>query len=256
MVNFRLVSDLHIERFTNFTVSELKLRLCEESKDIDCLVLAGDIVDGLMINERPIVVYEFFEALSLTYPNIIYVLGNHEYYGLDLIDGQYEYTSFLKKLDNIKVISKAENIECCGVKILAATLWCNFNNSPLAEIMAQNKLNDFKLILNKGENLVANQYIKMYNDTIDFIEKSEEVDLMIFHYAPSLQSGNPNYQSSELDYAWLNNVPYHLLEKSSVVVHGHTHHKVNYMIGDVLVLATNQSDWIDFQIGGKNVQVL
>ena len=74
-MKIRLLSDLHTEFRLPFKTASFA-----EYHDEDVLVLAGDIASG---STNTISVIKFF--LDQGFPDVVYVPGNHEYYGGDFI---------------------------------------------------------------------------------------------------------------------------------------------------------------------------
>ena len=64
-------SDLHLEHDHNFTINDTG----------DVLILAGDILPIVHVNKPKYA--QFFENMASKFTNILYVPGNHEYYGSD-----------------------------------------------------------------------------------------------------------------------------------------------------------------------------
>ena len=100
----RILSDLHLE----FAV------LLPPSIDADVVVLAGDIgvgLDGLA-----------WARNSFPGVPVIYVPGNHEYYGHDI-----ELRSDLRRQSNDGLyVLDDEAIELQGVRFVGSTLWTDF----------------------------------------------------------------------------------------------------------------------------------
>src|SRR5512132_2850782 len=105
-MRLHILSDLHME-FAPFE---------PPPTDADVVILAGDIGTGL----------KGFRWAQTTFPNcpVIYVLGNHEFYGQKL----------QKLLEQLKAMTKGTNIQVLendlftlgDVTFLGATLWTDF----------------------------------------------------------------------------------------------------------------------------------
>jgi predicted phosphodiesterase len=105
-MRIHILSDLHLE-FAPFQLVQL---------DADVIVLAGDIHTGV----------NGFKWIRETFPKqqIIYVLGNHEFYGQKIP----KLTEELKAVSvgtNIHVLEN-DAIEIGDVIFLGATLWTDF----------------------------------------------------------------------------------------------------------------------------------
>ena len=128
-MNIRLYSDLHIE-FEDFIA---------EAKDVDVVVLAGDIDIG--VRGVDWIIRQRFQC------PVVYVLGNHEYY-------KHRYPSLVGKVkeyaagNNIHVLEN-DNVDIDGVRFHGATLWTNFElfgDPKLAGPECQQLMTDFRKI--------------------------------------------------------------------------------------------------------------
>ena len=125
MLNLRVVSDLHLE------FGALKL----SARDADVLIAAGDIDVG----------EAGLKWLQQFHCPVIYVAGNHEYWGEDLISFTRQLTQSagggnVHYLENSKVVID-------GVRFLGCTLWTNFKAAD-ARVMDEmlRVMNDFRFI--------------------------------------------------------------------------------------------------------------
>jgi Icc-related predicted phosphoesterase len=226
MMKLWILSDLHLE-FASISLPEV---------DADVVVLAGDIdVEG-----------NGLEWALETFPNtpVLYVLGNHEYYG----------SSYPKHLLELK--AKAENT---NVKILendaltigditffGCSLWTDFNlygNPKVAGYEATQIMSDYKKIR------LSPHYSKLrLLDTASIHHKSvrwlksqfDEIKtkkVVITHHAPSEQSVPLHYKGDILSTAFASRLE-PLVELSNAVlwIHGHMHSASDYQIGKTRVL--------------------
>ena len=76
MTKFYLASDLHLE------FGDLRI---ENKDNVDCLILAGDVVEIEQLKKdgttkKPYIA-EFFKQINSDFKQVIWIPGNHEYYG-------------------------------------------------------------------------------------------------------------------------------------------------------------------------------
>lgn len=129
-----VLSDLHVE-FAPFVPD------AEASQAADVIVLAGDIHKGV----------QGMDWARKTFPNkkIIYVAGNHEFYG----------QHWDKLLDRLRTQARVhgvhflenETVTIEGIRFLGATLWTDFElfgpeNRPRTMVAAKHGMNDFQAI--------------------------------------------------------------------------------------------------------------
>ena len=137
-----LASDVHLE----FGPLELK-----NTEAADILVLAGDIcvAQHFKAQDKFIKRYmEFFAQCSAEFPQVLYVLGNHEHY-----NGDFAYTATVlrdavKPFANIHVLDN-QTYELDGVTFIGTTLWTNMNEEDsLTLYHMKSMMNDFRCVKN------------------------------------------------------------------------------------------------------------
>jgi predicted phosphodiesterase len=124
-MRLHILSDLHLE-FEPFTPPVV---------EAEVVILAGDVSTGR----------NGLKWALKTFPDrpVIYVLGNHEFYGQKL----QKLIKELQELADGTNIHLLENGSCCigDVVFLGATLWTDFalNGNPVvSEVVAQTSMND------------------------------------------------------------------------------------------------------------------
>jgi Icc-related predicted phosphoesterase len=143
-----LGSDIHLE-FGNITL--------DNTEGADVLVLAGDIcVANHFLDGRPTYMKqlareyrEFFDHVCQEFPQVIYIMGNHEHYSGDVAR---TYTILKEHLDygNLHILEKEtwtyqEHTFVCG------TLWTDMNREdPLTLMHTKGAMNDFRGVLNSN----------------------------------------------------------------------------------------------------------
>jgi UDP-2,3-diacylglucosamine pyrophosphatase LpxH len=234
-VRLHVVSDLHLE-FATYEPPPV---------DADAVVLAGDTHVGVRGVE--------WAAEAFPGRPVIYLLGNHEFYGRTAPD-------LIAKLrtraagSSVHVLSD-EALLLGGVRFLGATLWTDFRllcSSPRAPIVAQQSMVDYRKIR------VSPRYRKLVPaDTALWHARSvrwlrevlaapfEGPTVIVTHHAPSLRSVAPSRAGDELSAAYASALD-GLVESSGARywIHGHTHHNVCYEIGATTVLS-NQRGYPD-----------
>lgn len=219
-MKIRLFSDLHLE-FEDFTPPAVKA---------DVVVLAGDI----HVKSRGI----GWALKHFPHTPVVYVLGNHEYYG-----GQLDRT--LEKMrakafgTHVHILDK-DSLVIDGVRFLGGTLWTDYRltgNQPLAEWDASQNLEDFKFIRTKLlRRIRPSDVLLKHNETRDWL--STELDtffegktVVVSHHAPSELSIHPKYvqRPGHTNAAYASRLD-HLLgdERVAFHFHGHVHNSVDY----------------------------
>lgn len=182
-------SDLHIDHSSYLMNSDIKG---------DLLILAGDIVsinkledslnyfNAYSMNDH---IIDFFNDISQKFERIIYVAGNHEFYGSSLSDIS-RLKTIIKQWDNIIILDN-ETIEINGIKIYGGVMWTDIDNGdPLSMIRAKSYMMDYRAISGL-----------LPIDTIIEHEKflknmPEDMDIIISHHAPSYGCISEKYQNN------------------------------------------------------------
>ena len=172
-MKFALGSDIHLE------FGELELKNTESA---DVLVLSGDICVAKDLAFTDSIKSEkwmkFFEQVSVEFPHVIYVMGNHEHYHGDFAKSYGELKTALAELPNIHVMEK-ESINFGDVTFVAGTLWTDMNKEdPNTLTLIRGYMNDFRIIENSNERVSFKEMVPMYND--DFSEKKDEKGNVIY----------------------------------------------------------------------------
>jgi Icc-related predicted phosphoesterase len=206
----------------------------------DVLILAGDILcarhfktDGYLHS-----VYDtFLNDCSKNYDKVLYVKGNHEFYG-------YNYEGAHKKiLDNLPdnfYLLENETIKIGNVIFIGFTFWTDFRKeNPLEMMDAQSYMNDYKVIritsnyrkLNTNDTLQFHKHSKQYLlNKLDEL-KDEEV-FVISHHSPTLQSIAPEFKNS-CNGAYCSDLDDLILDHPNIKhwVFGHSHTAMDFYIG-------------------------
>jgi hypothetical protein len=97
----------------------------------------------------------FFDHVTKEFPQVIYILGNHESYSGDVA---HTYNTLKYHLDygNLHILEK-ETWAHQGHTFICGTLWTDMNRSdPLTLSYTRNAMNDFREVLNSNRMVVRN----------------------------------------------------------------------------------------------------
>lgn len=221
-----ILSDLHME----FNPYE------QPNADFDTVVLAGDIGLGKKNLEK---IRNIFQDKT-----IIYVLGNHEYYGFrDL----HSWPKTLKEEAEYHDIKLLENdvYEKDGIVFIGATLWTDFKFYDLEEqskFIVGRSLNDYYQIVLNGFPIQPNHTQMLHYKSKQFIidklkEYKDKKTIVVTHHAPhenSIHSTfvgdlcNPGF-ASKLDDIFIDYTP-------NFWIHGHVHNSFDYVFAKTRVI--------------------
>jgi predicted phosphodiesterase len=228
-MKIRLLSDLHTEFRLPYKTADFA-----EYRGEDVLVLAGDIASG---STNTMDVIKFFKAQG--FPNIVYVPGNHEYYGGDFTEFNEKMAEKCNRCANVYYLNPGQ-VEIDGVLFVGGTLWTNFADSPFSQSHAKRNINDFKII----KNFDINKCIQTYYQHLDFIKQSYESRnnrkvVVVTHFLPARECIAPRWQGPDLlnDY-FANNLGEYIANMSDTTwLFGHTHDATSIELGTTRVIA-------------------
>ena len=226
-MKIQVLSDLHLE-FDDFEFVET---------DADVVVLAGDI----HVIDKGV----WWAIENIKNKPVIYVLGNHEFYG----------TTYPNLINTLKETVKNTNVQILendtvtieGVNFIGCTLWTDFallGDPRIAGYQCQQIMSDFKQIR------ISPSYSKLRSIDVAMIHrqslqwlKSElekyqgERNVVITHHGPSpasLPSGKEDDISSS---AFVSQLEYVMKEfEPNYWIHGHMHNSSNYLVGSCRVI--------------------
>ncbi len=233
------LSDLHRE-FDRTTAerdgAEKFLQFCDTEADV--IAIAGDLDTGLHG-----ISWAIEESKRLDKP-IVYVLGNHEYYGNTII----RHTMKIKERavgTKVSVLER-DSIVIDGIRFLGCTLWTDFSlygNATLAMYEARKSMRDFQVIrqppsYRKMDPLFT---VEIYQNSVYWLR--QELDkifdgqtVVVTHHAPSEKSVSDAYKGGLLTPAYASNLDELLQAPVSLWVHGHQHESADYIVNSTRVI--------------------
>ena len=234
-MKLHLLSDLHLE-FAPFTPPKTVA---------DLVILAGDVQPG--VKALPWI-KENFANLP-----VIYVLGNHEYYGQALP----KHSQKLKELTLGSNIHILEN-DCMvlgDVVFVGCTLWTNFElfgNPKVAGYYATEYMNDYRKIRvspdyrrlrsidTAGLHFRSRQWLASQFE----LQRGRKI-VVVTHHAPSARSLRAGKEDDILSAASASHMD-EFVEKSGAKLwfHGHMHVSADYLLGKTHVRC-NPRGYID-----------
>lgn len=227
-MKIRLLSDIHTEFRVPYK-TELFSKYCGE----DVLVLAGDIAVG---SKAVLEVIEHFYKLG--FPNIVYVTGNHEYYGNDFDQVNLEIQAGVNKLPGVYFLNNSSVI-INEVLFVGGTLWTNFRDRPLSELTARGMIADFSRIRKGALKFTTHDAQQEFYKSFAYIKHAYEHrgDLplvVVTHFLPTSdcisprwkadQSGLNDYFANDLG-SWIENL------ENTTWLFGHTHDACDFVTG-------------------------
>jgi predicted phosphodiesterase len=228
-VKIRVLSDLHLE-FQDWTPPPVPA---------DVVVLAGDIhvgTNGLSWARR-----HFADS------QLIYVPGNHEFYG-----GEMQAT-----LEELRRVAAAHDIALLdgdtlaidGVRFLGATLWTDFalyGSDPQAIAQAQadarRGMVDYrKIFLHGSDKLQPDDTRRIHQRQAAWLAQElaqsfEGSTVVVTHHLPHALSVHSKYEGDRLNPSFASDLSALVRDPVRLWIHGHTHSSIDYRIDGTRVV--------------------
>ncbi|CAB4130125.1 Calcineurin-like phosphoesterase domain, ApaH type [uncultured Caudovirales phage] len=224
------------------------------------LILAGDIAEIAILkgpdHEIKTQIESFFKWVSANYEMVLYVTGNHEFYGDNISTGLDCLRDIFDRmqLNNITVLNN-NTVETTDALIFGATMWTSCRGADRRIMGAINRrMNDYYHInvnTPSGETTqvstdhTVDLHYKTRAALNDFVNiKTTKSKIVITHHAPHIKSVEPAYRSEILSDAYFEDL-FDLIYVSNIHtwVHGHTHLTSDYKINKTRILANPRGYW-------------
>lgn len=242
-MRIQVLSDLHLEFRDPRSDDEFFDSLVPpEERRPDILLLAGDAANWADSARTA----EVLAQLSKRWKDVIWVAGNHEYYGLDnprhALGGNP--ASWCKVPSNVEMVDWPRAITVGNQRFLCGTMWYSYEGveatgyvDPLNGCFLKNgrmvQFSDFHQI-----GRFAGWVYDMNRVFQDLLRDLKKGDVVVSHHLPLDECVVPMYRS-ELDNC------FYVCDQSAVIekglaplwVHGHTHSDVDLTVNGCRILA-------------------
>lgn len=217
-----LGSDLHLEFRNQQSLPELP--------EYDIAILAGDIGtghDGI----------HWAVNTFLSSKPLIYVPGNHEYYGREFNQVNLNLSKYAESLPNVHVLNPG-TITIEGVKFIGATLWTDFRLEGYLDYASsawKKSLSDFQIIRYKQGLFLPEDAKYLFQQQAQNIWKElhnsqNNKKVVVTHFMPSQETISPFWVDNNLNPYFCNDMdPLIIGYKPELWLYGHTHNK-----GDII----------------------
>lgn len=254
-MRIQVLSDLHLE-FGGAGVPPL-------APGADIVVMAGDLAPARRFSTR--LMRRAWKAAR----HILYVPGNHEYYGSNIADAQHILALDCSGCSVTLLDTEAVTID--SIRFIGATLWTDFRlfgeaREPDAHRAAVEGLNDFRgSIRGAGrgdfktrQDFTTRDAAQRHAAERAFIEEELEQaakdgleTVVVTHHAPSPRSIHPRFADDPLVPGYASDLEVVIEHfQPALWVHGHVHQAVDFRIGRTRVLANprgyDKAEAVDF----------
>ena len=244
---FRLASDLHFEwrlsplpeRLPKTVNRHLLAKLPPGPRDKESiLVLAGDI--SSYKHQR----LEILRQLSRRFNRILYVPGNHEFYGGDISNWVEEVQTGLSQFSNVSC-APADGVGVVdlgeGVRALLTPLWSNYGLGSPLKMTQLSRTSDTRSICFKGDPITPEGFGLLHKECAEelkhHLEAAQEKGLQTVvatHYVPSFTLRDVRYDAGVQDEIFMSSQEELMLANyaPALWMFGHTHQAHRTRIGN------------------------
>lgn len=224
-MKLRLLSDIHQEFY-----HDQKLY---KSQGEDVLVLAGDI------NVGAYAVCNALERFANEAKHVVYVTGNHEYYGRYISEVDDAISAFARNISNVHFLNPG-SVDIDGVAFIGGNLWTNFRKDFTAKMACQRSISDFTVIkafTPDSADLIHTEHIKYIREAYSMHPDHKKV--IVTHFLPAVECISEQYRGPDLlNYYFANDYGQEIADMQNTTwLFGHTHDLVDIKLGDTRCIA-------------------
>ena len=230
-----LISDLHLEFSTNFSLP-----------GGDVLIIAGDMCEAKNLKHT---IYQDWVFENLTkYREVIYVMGNHEHYSLQVQKTKALAEDYLP--DNVVVLENETHV-IDDVMFVGGTLWTDMNKGdPMTIMRCRQDMTDYKHITmydrykDAYHKLTPEYTTVMHRATRDHIIAEADANpdkkiVVVTHMLPSVSAISEEYKHDyHLNGAFASDLDDIIIAHPNIKTwcFGHTHSFIDMMVGSTRLL--------------------
>jgi hypothetical protein len=218
-MKIRLLSDLHLEGHKYYY----------EYAGEDIVVLAGDIhTQGR---------HDFILDQISTAVQILFVAGNHEYYGASFEIANEYFKELENKYSNFKFMNN-ESVNIRDVEFFGGTMFTDWeldNDAWTAKQRAKNGIADFTWIdklerrWNPEDHL--QEHLAFKDALVQWLAKPAEKRVVISHFVPHPEGSDQKFKGSFLNPYFLCDMRKYM-DNVNLWLYGHTHTSKDFMEGN------------------------
>ncbi len=215
-----IISDIHLTFFEDFGNDFVRNWI----PDGEVLILAGDVGESHWWQSKSHLIDVFCEK----YNQVLFVAGNHDYYGTTLEEGDARFRETEARIPNFHFLER-DLLEIDGVKFAGCSLW--FKEDPMSW-RYEEYLNDFGSILEFKPAVYERNLLSQA-----FLRDLQEIDVVITHHLFSHLSVDEKYAGDPFNRFFLCELGDVVAEiGAKFAIHGHTHLPCDYTLGNTRVI--------------------
>jgi Icc-related predicted phosphoesterase len=214
MTIIKLISDLHID----FDDNNLDFIQSIPHDNVDVLICAGDLVTAGNIEKQ----FDSFKIMSDNFKNVIFVLGNHDFYGHHIQEVYEIINNFQSKLSNFFLLNNSRII-IEGYWFTGCTLWF-----PQTKPAMHPNWVDYANI--KGsEGSSSHDIWQEFNKSYRYLQDNlQQGDILVTHHLGSYEQIASRWRGSRSNCFFVGDIENIILEKKPILhLMGHSHEPLN-----------------------------
>ncbi len=215
-----IISDIHLDHFKDLGRDFVRTWIPEG----EILVLAGDVGDFPWWQTQSHLIDEICDK----YQYVLYVAGNHDYYGTSLEEGDIYFREVASRCYNFCFLER-EALEIDGVMFAGCSLW--FKEHP-SNVIYESGMTDFEEI-----QLFKHHVYQRNQESQEFLRGLQDIDVVITHHQFSALSIPEEYIDDPHNRFFLCAMDDMILNlQPKFAIHGHTHVPCSYDLGSTRVV--------------------
>jgi len=226
MPTLQLLSDIHLE----FLDDSLKKKFFKDldPSGVDILVLAGDVNSGSGLSRT-------LKQFCSLYPDVVYVMGNHELYGSSPREIHGEMFDICVENKNLHWLdNQMETVQ--GLTFAGGTLWFPEPVNLQTLRLGKSALMDYRMIQD-FEPWVYEQN-RLFEMFLDWA--ASRADVVVSHHLPSAEAISPRFRTgrdASLNHFFCRDLFFKIQEwKPPLWLFGHTHDRKQFQLEETLLL--------------------
>lgn len=269
MKYFRIASDLHLEQRRQQRMDKIVAAMLPvDPRDSESvLLLAGDI------SSIPDQLISFIQVVEPRFESVVFVAGNHEYYGNKMYDWNAEMLERISKETEHTFYPGSYGLKdwiSQGIRAITATLWGDGGGTLETERAVEASLNDFRVIREGAElfSIRSMQHLnRLHKEWVrSCLERSHDgITIVVTHHLPSYQLCHPRFGTA-INGGFASNCDDLLYGDTAPAlwVHGHTHDTIDRVVGRTRVVCnpagyhgeTNASEYNQYGLKFVSIEEL
>jgi Icc-related predicted phosphoesterase len=217
MPTLQIISDTHFE----FQADHGKKFVEELPVAGDILVIAGDMCQVI---DDTTTWPDAMTRLLERFQHVVYVLGNHEYFGSSFEEVGDFLPRYARGRENLHILVNRRKV-ICGVPFVGTTLWYG----PEAGGMLSSEvhyISDSEVI--HAMNILGRKFLD---------DEVQQGDIVVTHHLPAHGSIAPRFVGDPLNVFFMSDCEQIIMDRRPKLwLHGHTHDACDYMFGETRIV--------------------